>query len=90
MAPKASSCVQSNDSRHYSMCKGFESLKKMTFDIHVKCLSCMMGKATLEDFMKSKRPINKPFYQVYMDSFSSSVKPIEGYNHAIVFVDTAT
>ena len=25
-----------------------------------------------------------------MDSFSSSVKSIEGYNHAIVFVDAAT
>ena len=50
----------------------------------------MIGKATLEDFPKAKRPINKPLYQVHMDSFSSSVKFIEGYNHAIVFVDAAT
>ena len=67
-----------------------ESLKKMTFETHTKCPSCMIGKATLEDFPKAKFPINKPLYQVHMDSFPSSVKAIEGYNHAIVFVDTAT
>ena len=50
----------------------------------------MIGKATLEDFQKAKRSINKPLYQVHMDSFSSSVKSIEGYIHAIVFVDAAT
>ena len=50
----------------------------------------MIGKATLEDFPKAKRPIDKPLYQVHMDSFSSSVNSIEGYNHAIVFVDAAT
>ena len=50
----------------------------------------MIDKATLEDLPKAKRPINKPLYQVHMDSFSSSVKSIEGYNHAIVFVDAAT
>ncbi len=56
---------------------GLESLKKMTFETHTKCSSCMIGKATLEDFPKAKRPINKPLYQVHMDSFSSSVKSIE-------------
>ena len=50
----------------------------------------MIGKATLEDFPKAKHPINKPLYQINMDSFSSSVKSIEGYNHAIIFVDAAT
>ena len=53
---------------------GLEPLKKMTFETHVKCPSCMIGKATLEDFPKAKLPINKPLYQVQMDSFSSSVK----------------
>jgi hypothetical protein len=43
--------------------------------------------STLEDFPKAKRQINKPLYQVHMDSFSSSFKSIEGYNH--VFVDAA-
>ena len=69
---------------------GLESLKKMTFETHTKCPSCMNGKATLEDFPKAKRPINKPLYQEHMDSFSSSVKSIEGHNYAIDFVDAAT
>ncbi len=67
---------------------GLESLKKMTFERHTKCLSWMIGKATLEDYPKAKRLINNPPYQVQMDSFSSSVKPIERYNHAIVFINT--
>ena len=49
---------------------GLESLKKMTFETHTKCPSCMIGKATLEDFPKAKHPINKPLYQIHMDSFS--------------------
>jgi hypothetical protein len=44
----------------------------------------------MKDFLKAKHLINKPLYQVRMDSVSSSVKSIEGYNHAIVFVDTST
>ncbi len=62
----------------------------MTFETHVKCLSRMIGKVTLEDFPKTKRPINKPLNQVHMDSFSSCVKSSEGYNHAIAFVDATT
>ena len=69
---------------------GLESLKKMTFKPHARCPSCTIGKALLEDFKKAKRPINKPLYQVQMDSFSSPVKSIEGYIHAIVFVHAAT
>jgi hypothetical protein len=48
------------------------------FENHAKCPSCMIGKATREDFQKGKYPINKPLYQVYMDSFTSFIKPIEG------------
>ena len=33
---------------------GLESLKKLTFETHTKCPSCMNGKATLEDFPESK------------------------------------
>jgi hypothetical protein len=73
---------------------GFESLKRMTFKTHVKCPSCMIGKATpvVEDFPKAKRLINKPLYQVHMNFYttSSPVKSIEGYIHAIVFIDAAT
>jgi hypothetical protein len=52
---------------------------------HVKCPSCMIGKSTLEDLPKLKD--RAPLYQVNMDSFSSSVTSIEGYNYAVVFVD---
>ncbi len=62
----------------------------MTCDIHVEFPSCMFGKATLEDLQKSKKVIMKPLYQINMDSFSSSVKSIEGYFHSLVFVDAAT
>jgi hypothetical protein len=69
---------------------GLESLKKMTFETDTKWPPCVIGKATLEDFQKAKRPINKPLYQVHMYSFSSSVKSIKGYFHAIGFVYAAT
>ena len=50
----------------------------------------MIGKATLEDLLKAKKVMFKPLYQIHMDSFSSSVKSIEGYLHALVLVDAAT
>ena len=50
----------------------------------------MIGKATLEDLPKAKKVITNPLYQIHMDSFSSSVRSIEGYFHALVIVDTAT
>jgi hypothetical protein len=50
----------------------------------------MIGKATLEDLPKTKKVITKPLYQINMDSFSSSVKSIEGYFYSLVFVDAAT
>ena len=55
---------------------GLESLKHMTCDTHVKCPSCMIGKATLDDVPKAKKVIAKPLYQIHMDSFSSSVRSI--------------
>ena len=69
---------------------GLESLKHMTCDTHVKCPSCLIGKATLEDLSKAKKVITKPLYQIQMDSLSSSVKLIEGYFHALVIVDAAS
>ena len=57
------------------------------FESHVKCPSCMIGKSTLEDLPKLKDRATEPLGQVTMDSFSSSVPSIEGYNHAVVFVD---
>ena len=54
---------------------------------HVKCPSCMIGKSTLEDLPNLKDRPEEPLEQVSMDSFSSSFPSIEGYNHAVVFVD---
>ncbi len=47
----------------------------------------MIGKSTLEDLPKLKDRAPEPLNQVNMDSFSSSVTLIEGYNYAVVFVD---
>jgi hypothetical protein len=47
----------------------------------------MIGKSTMEDLPKLKDRADEPLGQVNMDSFSSSVPSIEGYNHAVVFVD---
>ena len=70
---------------------GLESLTRMTCETHVKCPLCMIGKATLEDLPKAKEVITKPLYQIHMDSFSSSVRSIEGYLHALVLLfDAAT
>ncbi len=47
----------------------------------------MIGKSTLEDLPKLKDRAPEPLYKVNMNSFSSSVTSIEGYNYAVVFVD---
>ena len=47
----------------------------------------MLGKAHLEDFPQRRKKVVPPLYQINMDSFSSSVKSIEGYFHAVVIVD---
>ncbi len=69
------------------MCvNGLESLKDLNCETHVKCPSCtsMIGKATLEDLPKANKVITKPLYQIHLDSFSFSVKSIEGYFHALL------
>ncbi len=47
----------------------------------------MIGKNTHEDLPKLKDRATEPLYQVNMDSFSSSVTSIQGYNYAVVFAD---
>ena len=69
---------------------GLEDLKTKKFYSHEKCPSCMIGKSTLEDLPKLKDRATKPLWQVNMDSFSSSVTSIEGYNHAVVIADCHT
>ena len=39
---------------------------------------------------KGEKVITKPLYQIHMDSFSSSVRSIEGYFYALILVDAAT
>ena len=73
------------DTIHHSA--GLEGLMSKKFESHVKCPSCMIGKSTMEDLPKLKDRADEPLGQVNMDSFSSSVPSIEGYNHAVVFVD---
>ncbi len=50
----------------------------------------MLGKATLEDYPGARVRKVPPLYQINMNSFSSSIKSIEGYNHAVVLVDNQT
>ena len=69
---------------------GLDDLKTRKFDSREKCPSCMIGKSTLEDLPKLKDRASEPLWQVNMDSFSSSVTSIEGYNHAVVFADCHT
>jgi hypothetical protein len=66
---------------------GLEDLKSLTYEEHVKCPSCMIGKAILEDFPKARQVKVKPQHQINVDSFSFSVASIAGHNHAVVFVD---
>ena len=73
------------DTIHHS--EGLDELVSKKFETHMKCSSCMIGKSTLEDLPKLKDRAEEPLHQVNMDSFSSSVTSIEGYNHAVVFVD---
>jgi hypothetical protein len=47
----------------------------------------MIGKATFEDFPQARQAKVKPLHQINVYSFSTSVPSIEGYNHAVVFVD---
>ena len=82
-------CTLTKTLENCTQCKpkvvDIQTLKHVTCDTHVKCLSCMIGKAILEDLPKAKKVITKPLYQIHMDSFSSSVRSIEGYFHAHLY-----
>ncbi len=67
---------------------GLEELLNKTFELHTKCAACMIGKSTLENYPATKVRASKPLKQINVDSFSSSVTSIEGYNHAAIFVDS--
>ncbi len=67
--------------------KGLEEITNQTLDQHTKCGACMIGKSTLEPYPERRSRADHRLKQVNVDSFSSSVQSIEGYNHAVVFVD---
>ena len=64
-----------------------ESLIGVNYKAHVKCPFYVLGKAISEDYPSARIRKVPPLYQINMDSFSSSIKSIEGYNHAVVLVD---
>ncbi len=67
-----------------------EDLKKLMYEEHVKCPSCMIVKATSEDFPKVRQVKVKQLHQIHRDSFLSSATSLQEYNHAVVFVDKCT
>jgi len=44
----------------------------------------------LEGLPKTRQVKVKPLHQINVDSFSSSIPSIKGYNHAVVFIDKCT
>ncbi len=53
-----------------------------------KCLLCMLGKSTLENYPGSMDTASQPLGRVHMDLYSSSITSIEGYNHSIILTDS--
>ncbi len=87
MSQKAGTCSNRNilDNIHHS--SGLECLLHKKFEQHMKCPCCMIGKSTLQDLQKLKDRAIEPLRQVKMNSFSSSVTSINGYNYAVDFAD---
>ena len=54
------------------------------------CRACMIGKAHLQPYPKTKEHAKKPLERVYMDIMTSSVTSIEGYDYALVITDDAS
>jgi hypothetical protein len=48
----------------------------------------MLGKSTLENYPGSLEQASQPLGRVHMDSYSSSLTLVEGYNHSIIFTDS--
>ena len=69
---------------------GLEGLIGKRYPKDHKCLSCMIGKSTLENYPGSKEPDPRPMALVHMDVYSSSVTSIEGYNHALIITDSCS
>ena len=68
---------------------GLQEWVKAYFDPNLNCTACMLGKARLQPYPKTKEHAKRPLERVYMDIMSSSVTSIEGYNYALVITDDA-
>ena len=70
--------------------KGLQDLMGLRMDHDMNCTACLIGKAKLQPYPKSKEHAKRPLERVYMDIMSSSVTSIEGYDHALVITDDAS
>ena len=70
--------------------KGLHELEKIRMEPHVDCPACMVGKAKLQPYPKTKDHAKRPLERVYVDLVSASVKSIEGYEYALIITDDAT
>ena len=70
--------------------KGLHELEGLRMTREMDCDSCMIGKAKLQPYPKSKEHARRPLERVYMDIMSSNVTSIEGYDYALVITDDAS
>ena len=70
--------------------KGLHELEKIRMEPRVDCPACMVGKAKLQPYPKTKDHAKRPLERVYVDLVSASVKSIEGYEYALIITDDAT
>ena len=70
--------------------KGLQDLEGLRMNREMDCGSCMVGKATLQPYPKSKPHAKRPLERVYIDIMSSSTTSIEGFDHALVVTDDAS
>ena len=70
--------------------KGLQELDRVKMDQHIDCPACMVGKAKLQPYPKSKDHAVRPLERVYIDMMSSAVTSIEGYDYALIITDDAS
>ncbi len=73
-----------------SFTKGMEKLLKYQYTDHEKCPGCMVGKSTRQDIPGEIQRVTRPLQRVNFDLVVSSVKSLEGYDHAALCVDDFT
>ncbi len=86
------SCIALNRSIKDSIpfTKGMEKLLNYQYSNHDKCPSCMIGKSTCQDIPGGIKRAKRPLERVNFDLILSSIKSLEGYDYAALFVDCCT